>query len=270
MTSPKFHARMSLENAIGAELTQARIRLLEAIDEKGSISQAAKAVPLSYKAAWDALDLINNLSDHPLVTRATGGTGGGGTRLTDYGRRIVAMYRALETEYQTTLDRVAERLEEAEDGDIASFRKLMQRLQWVNSARNQLPGTVSRIVRNEIQCAVHVRLDAENELIAIVTSESAENLGLAEGVEVIALIKASSVMLSTQDTLLISAGNQLQGEVSAVHAGTVNNEVTLQLPSGRSVTAVVTQSSSERLGLQPGCRAWAFFDASSVLLARYA
>ena len=54
-------------------------RLLEAIDLYGSISQAAKHVPLSYKAAWDAVDAMNNLADTPLVERSTGGKAGGGT-----------------------------------------------------------------------------------------------------------------------------------------------------------------------------------------------
>jgi molybdenum-dependent DNA-binding transcriptional regulator ModE len=57
-------------------LGDTRIRLLEAIDRYGSISQAAKAVPLSYKAAWDAVDAMNNLAEAPLVERSVGGKHG--------------------------------------------------------------------------------------------------------------------------------------------------------------------------------------------------
>lgn len=60
----------------------ARIALLAAIGETGSITRAAKAVGLSYKGAWDAIDTMNNLAGEPLVLRATGGKGGGGTTLT--------------------------------------------------------------------------------------------------------------------------------------------------------------------------------------------
>ena len=56
-----------------------RIALLEKIDELGSITRAAKAVGISYKNAWDTVNLINNLADKPLFTRLTGGKGGGGT-----------------------------------------------------------------------------------------------------------------------------------------------------------------------------------------------
>src|SRR3954463_4219294 len=90
--------KLAVDTPAGNFLGDTRIRLLERIAEHGSISQAAKAVPLSYKAAWDALDAMNNLSEQPLVVRI-GGQRGGGTQLTDYGRRVVALYRAMETEY---------------------------------------------------------------------------------------------------------------------------------------------------------------------------
>jgi molybdate transport system regulatory protein len=53
-------------------------------------------VPLSYKAAWDAIDAMNNLADQPLVVRSTGGKNGGGTQITELRRKVVALYRALE------------------------------------------------------------------------------------------------------------------------------------------------------------------------------
>jgi len=70
--SNKLIGRLALETELGPFLGATRIRLLEAIGEHGSISQAAKAVPLSYKAAWDAVDAMNNLADEPLVLRSTG------------------------------------------------------------------------------------------------------------------------------------------------------------------------------------------------------
>ncbi|HYQ38030.1 MAG TPA: LysR family transcriptional regulator, partial [Pseudomonas sp.] len=133
----RFLARMSLETDVGTALSDTRIRLLEEIALKGSINQAAKAVPLSYKAAWDAVDTMNNLAPEPLVERITGGRQGGGTRLTDYGRRIVAMYRALELEYQAALDRLSSRLDQVGAGDIQSFQRLMHRMSMKSSARNQ-------------------------------------------------------------------------------------------------------------------------------------
>ena len=57
-----------------------RVGLLAALAQCGSITAAAKQVGLSYKAAWEAIDTMNNLAGEPLVQRSTGGKGGGGGR----------------------------------------------------------------------------------------------------------------------------------------------------------------------------------------------
>ena len=77
---------LSLSDALGHALTDKRIDILRHIGACGSISQAARAVGVSYKAAWQALDTLTNLAGTPLVSRAVGGAGGGGAQLTDAGR----------------------------------------------------------------------------------------------------------------------------------------------------------------------------------------
>ena len=84
---PKLTGKLLIDTAVGSFLDDERIRLLEAIDRLGSISQAAKTVPLSYKAAWDAVDDMNNVAPEPLVRRSAGGRHGGGTELTAFDRR---------------------------------------------------------------------------------------------------------------------------------------------------------------------------------------
>ncbi|MFT4240886.1 MAG: LysR family transcriptional regulator, partial [Acidovorax sp.] len=78
---------LSLTGALGHELTDKRIAILRQIAEGGSISQAARAVGVSYKAAWQAVDTLTNLAGAPLVARAVGGAGGGGAQLTEAGRQ---------------------------------------------------------------------------------------------------------------------------------------------------------------------------------------
>lgn len=114
-----------------------RIRLLEAIDELGSISKAARQVPLSYKTAWDAVQTMSAMASQPLVVRTTGGAGGGGSRLTDYGRRLVAFYRALESEYQTALAELACHV--GEPAGRSNFRYLLRRQSMRSSARQAWP-----------------------------------------------------------------------------------------------------------------------------------
>jgi molybdate transport system regulatory protein len=73
---------------------------LARIADSGSITQAAKAMGMSYKAAWDAIDTMNNLAGEPLVQRTTGGKGGGGTTLTQRGEQLVANFRLIEARAQ--------------------------------------------------------------------------------------------------------------------------------------------------------------------------
>jgi molybdate transport system regulatory protein len=164
---------------------------------------------------------------------------------------------------------VAARL--ADDGPVSidEFRRLMQRMAMKTSARNQFSGPIVALRDGEVDYEVRLRLDKHTEIVAVITKASAENLALAIGKEVFALVKSSSVLLSTDTEIRLTARNQLWGEVSAIHEGSVNDEVTLLLPSGKNVTAVVTHGSCENLGLAVGTRACAIFKSSSVILATY-
>jgi molybdate transport system regulatory protein len=265
--TPRLTGRLEVSTEPGAFLGDTRVRLLEAIDRHGSISQAAKHVPLSYKAAWDAVDAMNNLADQPLVLRSAGGRAGGGTRLTEHGKRVVALYRAVEAEYQAALDRLAGQFADAPGGDMRAFQRLLRRMAVRTSARNQFAGTVSALREGTVDVEVLVRLDEDLEVAATVTRASAEQLGLAPGSEVVALVKSSSLLLLTDESLRISARNRLWGTVSRIVLGPVNAEVTLDLGRGRSATAVVTRESVAGLGLAEGVRACAAFKVSSVILA---
>lgn len=269
-TTPlRLVGKLEINTAVGPFLGGTRIRLLEAIDEHGSISQAAKHVPLSYKAAWDAVDAMNNLSEQPLVERSTGGRQGGGTRLTEHGRKLVAMYRAVEREYQTTLDRLALQMEGTglDDASVRGFTQVLRRMSLRTSARNQLACTVSGMREGEIDFEVFLRLDGQTELKAVITRESAQALGIELGLQVMALIKAPSVMLMADTGQRLSADNQLWGTVSRIHDGPVNSEVRVDLGSGRTVVSVVTRESVQQLGLEEGSRVAAVFQASNVILS---
>ena len=267
----RLRGKLEVATEFGSFLGDTRIRLLEAIATHGSISQAAKAVPLSYKAAWDAIDAMNNLAAEPLVERSTGGKNGGGTLLTDHGRKTIALYRALEAEYQDSLDRLSARMNDAQAGDFEQFRQLLRRLSMKTSARNQFAGHIVGLREGHVDFEVRLKLDqqGDSEIVAVITRDSAETMALAIGMEVCALVKSSSVLLLTDRAIRTSARNQLWGEVTRIHDGPVNSEITLALPGGRSVCAVVTHDSVERLGLAVGGEACAIFKASAVILCLY-
>lgn len=240
-----------------------RIALLAAIGETGSITGAAKAVGMSYKAAWDAIDAMNNLAGEALVERATGGKGGGGTTLTPRATKLIATFRAVEREHRRFLERAGEAIE-----NFVDDWQLIGRIGMKTSARNQLYGKVSAVTRGAVNDEVELELPGGQTIVAVLTHESTETLGLTPGAQAFALIKASWVMLLVDDgkPVKLSARNQLRGTVSGVKRGAVNSEAALQLDGGPVVTAIVTNESVDALGLHDGVKAIAVFKASSVIL----
>jgi molybdate transport system regulatory protein len=74
-----------------------KIRLLEAIQRTGSISQAGRSLDMSYRRAWLLVDDLNRCFREPVVTKKSGGSQGGGAALTAFGRDLIEKYRAIET-----------------------------------------------------------------------------------------------------------------------------------------------------------------------------
>ncbi|HEY0940092.1 MAG TPA: LysR family transcriptional regulator [Steroidobacter sp.] len=75
-----------------------KVALLEKMRDCGSLSQAARELDMSYRRAWQLLASLNQIFREPLVLTSTGGSGGGGTTLTEFGQAIVAAYRQFEKE----------------------------------------------------------------------------------------------------------------------------------------------------------------------------
>lgn len=66
------------------------------------------------------------------------------------------------------------------------------------SARNRLPGTVTEVVRDQVAARVSLQV-GDNHMVALITRESADELGLEPGQQVVAFVKASDVMILTDD-----------------------------------------------------------------------
>ena len=240
-----------------------RMALLTAIAAQGSITQAAKAFGMSYKAAWDAIDTMNVLSGDPLVERTTGGRGGGSTRLTPRGQRLVERFGQIDAVHQRFLKMLDE-----ESFDLDKEFSLARILDMKTSARNQFVGTVTSVRSGAVNDEVELTLPGGARIVATITRESTEVLALRTNMTAIALIKASSVLVATGlDGSRVSARNQLSGAVSVVTPGAVNSEVEIDIDGGGSIAAVVTQASVKAMNLAPGTRAVALFKASAVILA---
>jgi molybdate transport system regulatory protein len=82
----------------GRAVGPGKIRLLEQIHKSGSITQAGRDLGLSYRRAWLLINDLNNSFRLPVIEAATGGVGGGSTRLTPFGRKLVRLYQTIEAE----------------------------------------------------------------------------------------------------------------------------------------------------------------------------
>jgi molybdate transport system regulatory protein len=80
----------------GSALGPGKIRLLELIDETGSIRKAASGMKMSYRQAWLLVQSLDATFGAPLVATSTGGKSGGGAALSPLGRKVIARYRNLE------------------------------------------------------------------------------------------------------------------------------------------------------------------------------
>ena len=243
-------------------LSDKRIGLLEKIGEYGSITQAAKAVGLSYKGAWDAVDAMNGMFSEPLVVTMTGGKGGGGTQLTVTGIRIVDAYRALLREHQRFMAAASAGIE-----DFDNIYQFIRRLSMKTSASNQFFGKVSAIKLGPVNVEVELTLTGGDKIHSVITHDGLDNLGLKIGSEAWALVKASWIILAMPDAAgKVSARNKLVGKIVRIIPGNVNTEVVMQLDGGNTVSVVITNDSVTSLELAVGVEVCAVFKASSVIM----
>ncbi len=269
MPQTDFDGRFWLNVAGRAFAGSGRITLLEQIHATGSISAAARAMGMSYKAAWDAIDAMNNLADQPLVLRQAGGQRGGGTVLTDHAQRVILHYRAAQREHRRFMDLLDENLEQLGLKNSPDGWNLMQRFAMRTSARNQFQGQVVDFSEGAVNDVVTVDIGHGIEITTVLTHETARLLDLLQtGREVQVLIKASFVILCEDaEGVRYSARNRLCGTVSRIRPGAVNAEVVLDLAAGRTLTAVVTMDALEEGWLHEGARACALVKAPHVVLA---
>ena len=258
---PRLRAALQIAGGGAARVGETRIRLMETIARKGSISAAATELGLSYKGAWDAVQALNNLSEHPLILARPGGAAGGAATVTAAGQVLIAAFRQLEAELAKAAERLGQDLAGEAEPSTWSFG-------MKTSARNALRGVVTRILRGAVNCEVQLKVTPKVSIVSIITLQSVEDLELAEGRPALALIKSSFVIMAAADPALrTSARNQISGKVIRHEIGAVNDEVVLEIDEGKTITATITHESAEALGVAIGVPLQALIKASHVILA---
>lgn len=81
------------------------VKLLELINDTGSINQAAKQMEMSYKKAWEIVNSLNTDARQPFVVTQTGGNSGGGSTITDEAKAVIAWYKEMRGRFAALLEK---------------------------------------------------------------------------------------------------------------------------------------------------------------------
>jgi len=259
----EFISSLTIFNSDTPLLLEKRILLLGYIEELGSISKAAKRVPMSYKTAWDAIDAINNLCPTPVVVKSTGGVGGGGAIITPYGKNLIKTYSTLQREHEKFLSQLT-KMTDFNTGALKSLERFSMQI----SARNQIQGVVEHMEFGKVNVSVYLKLKSGYTLVSVITNGAIENLNLKIGDEVVAIFKSSCVLLTTDLSLNISARNKFQGTVTNINQGEVNSEVLIDIGNGDKIASVITKNATGSLDLKVGDSVSAIIKSSDVMIGK--
>lgn len=250
------------ELKLAGSLDKRLVNLLKAIDEHGSINQAAKQMGLSYKGAWQILEKANNLAPKILISTATGGSHGGGSSLTPAGQALLALFADLEQRHQAFLAQLNTELL----NDHALFL-LLKPLTIKTSATNQLFGTVSQIQAGSVNAEVSISLKGGEQIIASPAISELEAMTLTIGKPVVLLINAVEISLfSNPVNSRLSARNLLSGTVIRIQDDSVDAEIVVRLNDHDTLTAIITVTSARNLQLKPGSAVSLLFKSNAVIL----
>lgn len=260
MPKPKIDATLSLRSGDRFLVGRDRIKLLEAVAKHGSISKAAKAVGYSYKTAWDSVDAINNLLPSPaFLTKMGGSGGGGGAHVTEEGLRLIETFYKIEEKLARLSSRISQTgLRGDEEMLLFTFGARI-------SSRNAFHCVIVKIKKGPVDVEVQLRLNSGAKLVAFVTNAAVNELELQVGKNVLALVKAYAIRLSSQKPS--DCVNSLSGTVSRLIKGPTNFEILLNIGDGKSLTTVIPLEDAKNLAIARGRTLVAHFSPQDVILA---
>jgi len=187
---PSKKTATPLPDALGHAITDKRLLILRSLSQAGSISQAAREAGVSYKAAWQAIDTLSNLSGVALVEKVVGGAGGGGARLTPAGVQLLDAAQKLGTVRKQLLADMSP--SNAKNNIPPTSMALAVR----TSMRNQLIAKVMAVKTVGALAWVKLHITQDVVWVAKITKESAQLLDLVPGMQIMLLCKATAVRIS--------------------------------------------------------------------------
>lgn len=238
------------------------IDLLSAIEQSGSLNQAAKKMGLSYKGAWQIIERVNNSAPKALITTMTGGSKGGGSCLTETGRGLLMLFKELQQQHNVFLAQLNQNL--ANNPDIVL---LLQRLVVKTSAKNQLFGRVLDIQIGKINAEIIVKLKGDLQIVVATDLNVLNELDVKSGADTVLLINGEDLTLIANDmNHHFSARNQIVCSVLLIQEKLNFHEITVLLPNGDTLITTITFESLMNLNLSVGSSVLIIFKANAPIL----
>lgn len=231
-----------------------RVELLQNIQIYGSISKASKAMKMSYKAAWDSVDIMNKLSNKPLVIKVSGGKGGGGTVITSHAKEIIEAYFEIEQLHQNYLKTLAN-----------SFNDNIVNEEINEPIFSRLNGKIIEIKDIDKNCEVTILLNNSQQLTSIESKRFINEKNLCINDEVKLLIESNNITLSNKP-IQNSARNILKGKIKKVHDDGLNVNILIDCMQKEFLNAKITQSSFKSLQLKMEQEVYAQFKAYNITI----
>lgn len=243
------------ENFLGS----GRIELLERIAKTGSIHAAAKEMKMSYKAAWERMNSMNELADEPLITRTVGGRGGGGTVLTPQAHKLIATFHRFNELHRQFIDRFAEAGDDPEH-----LARILSRTFLTTSARNQIPSIISDIKFNSINAEIVMSISGGASIVSTITSKSVKNMGLKIGDDIYAIIKSSDISIVNEPPHSNENLNILEGTIKLIELSDNSVEVSFEINEFITLTAILNKDNIDSLKI--GSKAYAVINANNIII----
>ncbi len=164
------------EPTIGA----GKAALLESIRKEGSLNKACRKVKISYKHAWLLLKEIEESVGEPVIIKKRGGKDQG-TFLTERAINLLEEYNA----YQNIL---AQTVYDKTFWEVIGLKI---------SARNQMKGRITEIEKEGLIAKVKIAIEPST-ITAVITKEAVDSLGIKKDDKVLAVVKATEVMIGKE------------------------------------------------------------------------
>jgi len=179
MSGFRKRSRIWLEYGNESLLGKGGYELLKGIKEYGSLKKSAESSGLSYKYAWDYIRKLEGVLGSRVVESFRGGREKGGMKLTQLGESLLREYERT----SSLISRIIE--EESELSSLGHF-----------SARNRLKGRVRKVEKGDVCSRLEIEISIPARIVSLISTEALRELEIEEGDEVLAVIKATEILIS--------------------------------------------------------------------------